>query len=471
MHVDVRALRLDPDNLPRMSIVTVVGLGPAGPELITSQARELIDSAKTLWVRTRKHPAASVAAHGESFDAVYESADTIEAVYREIVDVLVEAALRDDNVVYAVPGSPLVAEATVDLLRTDSRVQTSVLPGLSFLDLAWQRLHVDPFASSPRLVDGRRFLVEGAGERGPLLVAQCDAPWVLSEIKLAFEDETPEHVTVLQRLGLPDEAVFTVAWEDLDRLVDPDHLTSLWIPHLHSPVAYELARVNEVAVRLRKECPWDREQTHTSLSRYLIEEAYELIDAIDAIENRADDVSDADVDLIEELGDLLFQAFAHAAIGAEQGRFTIADVAQSVSDKLIERHPHVYGSVVAESSQDVMSTWEASKKASKGRTSLMDGIPRHLPALLYARKVLRKAQTTGIELADAELDAAELGDALLLVVNEALRRDDDPEEALRNAVSAFRGRFERAEAAAAADGIEIATAGRETAVRYWTATA
>src|SRR5213079_217596 len=123
------------------------------------------------------------------------------------------------------PGSPLVGERSVELLMTDGRVDVELVAGLSFLDLAWARLRVDPLAAGARLVDGQRFAVQAAGAAGPLLVGQCDSLDVLSAIKLAVEDPPREPVVVLQRLGLPDESVTEVAWADLDRTVRPDHLT------------------------------------------------------------------------------------------------------------------------------------------------------------------------------------------------------------------------------------------------------
>src|SRR5205085_1586216 len=143
-----------------------------------------------------------------------------------------------------------------------SDLDVEVLAALSFADLAWARLGVDPVAAGVRMVDGQRFAVEAAGERGPLLVAQCDSKAVLSEIKLACEDGGD--VVVLQRLGLPDESITTVAWDELDRAVEPDHLTSLYIAVLAAPVGQELVRFAELVRYLREHCPWDREQTHQS---------------------------------------------------------------------------------------------------------------------------------------------------------------------------------------------------------------
>jgi tetrapyrrole methylase family protein/MazG family protein len=279
--------------------VVVAGLGPAGPDLITAGTRDRIDAIAQRYLRTRRHPAAAVVDDAVAFDARYDDAGSFEEVYAGIVDDLADAAAAHGEVLYLVPGSPLVAERTVELLLVDPRVEVEVLPALSFLDLAWARLGIDPIAAGARLVDGRRFAVSAAGERGPLLVAQCDQPFVLSDVKLALDDG-PD-VIVLQRLGLPDESVHPVAWVDLDRAVAPDHLTSVWIPALAAPIAGEVERFHELVRTLRAECPWDREQTHASLTRHLLEETYEVLEAIDGVDAEAGSGFAA---LEEELGDL-----------------------------------------------------------------------------------------------------------------------------------------------------------------------
>lgn len=425
-----------------MAKVVVAGLGPAGPEFITGEVRALIDGDAPVFLRTSRHPAASAVTNATTFDHIYDTAETIEDVYNAIVEQLVQAAGEHGEVVYLVPGSPLIAESAVVMLRDDPRIEADIRPSLSFLDLTWHRLGVDPLAISPRLVDGYRFSQESAGERGPLLVGQCDNKMVLSDIKLAFEDNEPKEAVVLQRLGLPDENVQTVAWENLDRSFEPDHLTSIWIPELTSPVGAELLRVDEVSRRLRADCPWDSEQTHESLAKYAIEETYELLEAIEDRAEADEDSDAADEHLIEELGDVLFQVFAHTAIANEEGRFNISDVARNVSDKLISRHPHVYGDVKAATSDDVRASWEANKMVEKGRTSVMDGIPKQLPALMYAQKVLKRAASAGIELDAETLDARGPGGALLIMVNEARKQGVDAEAALRQVVNDYRARYD-----------------------------
>jgi tetrapyrrole methylase family protein/MazG family protein len=446
--------------------VVVVGLGPGDPRLVSLAATEALAAAARRFVRTERHPSAHLAQPATSFDWRYDQASSLDEVYAGIVEELVTAAgsvpADAGDVVYAVPGSPHVAERTVDLLRLDHRVEVRVVPSLSFLDLAWDRLGIDPVAAGVRVVDGHRFAIEAAGQPGPLLVAQCDTAHVLSEIKLSVDDGPA--VTVLQRLGLPAEQISVVDWADLDRQVEPDHLTCLWIPVLAEPVAFELARFAELVRTLRARCPWDQRQTHRSLTRHLLEETYEVLEAIDDLDYGH---------LEEELGDLLFQVVFHATLAAEEGQFTLADVARGIHDKLVARHPHVFGPPGTP-----LPDWEELKKAEKGRASVMDGVPGNLPSLLYAFKLQHKAAAVGFDWKNAagawpkiheeldELEAAlastgpdapsavqdELGDVLFSVVNVARHLGLDPESALREAAAKFRRRFEAMEALAAERG-------------------
>ncbi|MEY3512532.1 MAG: hypothetical protein RL486_1197 [Actinomycetota bacterium] len=383
-----------------MPRVVIVGLGPGDVELLTIGTREAINATTVQFVRTRRHPAAVVMEAATSFDDVYETAASIDEVYPEIVERLIAAATEAGQILYAVPGSPIVAEHTVELLLADPRCEVEIIPALSFLDLTWARLGIDPVSVGVRIIDGHRFAVEAAGERGPLLVAQCDSAEVLSDVKLALDaginsclaaDAT---VTVLQRLGLPDEVVEEIPWAEIDRIA-ADHLTSIFLPELAAPVAQELVRFAELVAVLRAECPWDREQTHESLRRHLLEESYEVLEAIDHLDVEAGTGYEH---LEEELGDLLFQVLFHSQLASEEGQFTIADVALNVHDKLRSRHPHVFGDVVAEDADAVVSNWEQIKKEEKGRESVFDGVPDAIPALLYALKIQKKAGAlTGLD--------------------------------------------------------------------------
>src|SRR5581483_2200510 len=310
--------------------VVVVGLGPAGPDLVTPATLAAIERVTVRFVRTRRHPSVSVVGAASSFDDVYEHRDSIAAVYEEIVERLVTAAGEHREVLYAVPGSPAVGEHTVALLRERAAagaIDVEVLPALSFADLAWARLGIDPLAAGVRIIDGHRFAVDAASERGPLLVAQCDSRAVLSDIKLALDLDGPP-VVVLQRLGGPDETIRRVARAELDREVEPDHLTALYLDAAAPPVASEVARFDELVHVLRQRCPWDREQTHQSLTRHLLEETYEVLDALEQLDPQTGDGYEH---LEEELGDLLFQICFHATLAAENGAFTLADVARTVT--------------------------------------------------------------------------------------------------------------------------------------------
>ena len=473
--------------------VTIVGLGPAGPGLVTPETLEAIRNHPRRVLRTDRHPAAAALAGAPTFDAVYDESSTFAETYAEIARRVVAMA-ADGPVLYAVPGSPLVLERTVELVRAGAAergIDVEVLAAMSFLDMAWARLGVDPVESGVRLVDGHRFAAAAAGQTGPLLVAHCHASYVLSDVKLAVE-EPPASVVVLQRLGLPDESIREVPWADLDREIEPDHLTSLYVPELAEPVGADFVRFDELVRVLREQCPWDREQTHASLRRHLLEETHETLEALDARAELDDAVLDAELDehLAEELGDLLYQIFFHARLAAERGAFTAADVARGVHDKLVVRHPHVFPpddgeSVVAHDSATVRGNWEAIKREEKGRASAMDGLPPALPGLLLALKVQKRAAGTGFDwedglapaIADVESELAEVrddpsehevGDLLFAAVQVARRLDVDPEAAVRAAARRFETRFREVERAAATDGVVLADADAATLAALWT---
>jgi tetrapyrrole methylase family protein/MazG family protein len=315
---------------------------------------------------------------------------------------------------------------------------------------------------------------------------------VLSDIKLAVEGATGhEPVTILQALGTPDERIVPTTWAELDQTVDADHLTSLWIPELTVPVGMEYVRFHQLTRTLREQCPWDIEQTHDSLVPYLLEETYEVVDALQALD--PDDPT-TDEHLIEELGDLLYQIEFHATIAEQQGRFTIADVTSGVHDKLVRRHPHVFGrdgeKVEVAGTDQVLANWDDIKRAEKKRTSVFDGIPRSMPSLAYAATVGAKASKVGfdwpdvngafpklteetdelrvtIDDDDTEAQRDELGDLLFAVVNVARHLGVDPELALRAATDKFRLRFEGVERLAVERRIDLRGADLATLDALW----
>ncbi len=224
-------------------------------------------------------------------------------------------------------------------------------------------------------------------------------------------------------------------------------------------LADALVELQELTERLRRECPWDREQTVRTIVPHTVEEAYEVADAAFA---------DDDAKLLDEIGDLLFQSYFLALLLQERGAGDLEAAARLIHAKLVRRHPHVFGDVEAETGEHVLRNWEAIKRDDEGREGIFHDVPEGLPALLYARKVQARARAVGFEYPDlagavADLDdeirelkedfsANELGDVLFAVVNVARRLDVDPELELRSAAKRFRARVEAAEALAASEG-------------------
>ncbi|MDQ6854079.1 MAG: nucleoside triphosphate pyrophosphohydrolase [Actinomycetota bacterium] len=479
--------------------VVVVGLGPAGADLIVPAARRALEHSTNRYVRTARHPAVEeLAAAGielRSFDEEYDAAADVDEVYTRIAAKLVDVAADTGEVVYAVPGNPAVAERSVALLRKSAEsgnIKLEIVPGLSFAELAWSRLGIDPM-SGARVADARRLTAEAAVGEGPLLIAQCDTRLVLSDVKLVLLEVLPADaaVTVLRHLGLPDEHIRTVALADLDREVEPDHVTALLVDSGAGAAAREVARLLRLAERLRGPggCPWDAEQTHHSLTRYLLEEAYEVVETVEALppDAPAGDVpADAYRALEDELGDLLYQVIFHAILAEEAGAFDMGDVARGIHDKLVRRHPHVFGETDADTVSDVMRNWEQIKKDEKGHTSIVSGITPGLPSLLYAHKLMRKAASVGLDpggredalrrldavLADLRSDQgrdleAQLGDLLAAAIVLARSGGVDAESALRGWAVRFRRRFEAVERLAEERHLELATLPPDKVAALW----
>jgi tetrapyrrole methylase family protein/MazG family protein len=407
-------------------VVRVVGLGPGARGDVTQRTVQLIESSPVVRFRTRVHPNADGFSDVVSYDELYERADSFDDLYDAIVDDLV--SLADDaahhEVLYVVPGSPVVAERTVELLRQRSDVTTVIEPAVSVIDVACAVLGRDPMTVGLRVVDALASSVDFRGP-GPLLILQTYSPEVLASVS----DRLPEEceVTVLHHLGLDDQLVTTLDASRLGTFSGADHLTSLWVDGLRD-AGEAMNDLVDFMKRLRAECPWDQEQTHASLARHLLEEAYETIDALEAFEHASalGEVSDDVIDHVEEeLGDLLFQIVFHAELGDEDGNFNFATIADGVRDKLVGRHPHVFGDVTVSGADEVASRWEDLKRVEKGRDSVTDGIAWQLPALTLYTKLLRKAALVDVgldsgtvareravaALASLSFDAESVGDA------------------------------------------------------------
>lgn len=445
--------------------IRIVGLGPAGLDRIGGDLRALLlDPAVAVVVRTLQHPAAEQVAQARpviTCDDLYEAGADFAAVYRGIVTRVRELAVSG-AVVYAVPGSPLVGETAVRILAAEDGAE--VVPGESFLDLALLRTGIDPLERGLQVLDahdlGFPLLLHV-----PTLICQVDTAASLLLVRDALQSllTADTGLTRLADLGSTDEVVETLTLAELR----PEHagLRVTLVVDVAAPGWPGLVRTN---ARLRRECPWDREQTHHTLARHLLEEAYEALAALDALPNDAPtgepDVAGY-VEVEEELGDLLLQVVFHAALAAEAGMFGVEEVAEAIRRKLVARHPHVFGDVEANTAEQVLANWDRLKTAEKGRASLLDGVPAALPALARAESLQRRAAAVGFDWPDLggvvakvheELDEAlapgadhthEIGDLLFSVVNLARHLEVDPEQALRRATDRFDQRFRAVEGA------------------------
>lgn len=445
-------------------MITVVGLGPGDPGALTRAAESALRSGATLHLRTRVHPTVRALEDWglvfTSHDDRYRTAEDFDGVYAGIVADLLELGGKQD-VVYAVPGHPLVGERTVRMLLAQEAVPVRIVAGLSGLEAVYAALGVDP-GDGVTIVDAMDLDPVELQPSRAILALQVWSGRVASDLKLTLMDvfDDAHEVIVIRGAGIPgEERTARIPLHELDRLPWLDHLTSVWVPA--GPIR-GVPRARALMARLRAEdgCPWDREQTHASLRRYCLEEAYEVVDAID----REDDE-----DLEEELGDLLLQVLFHARIAEEEGRFDLGSIADRLCDKLEERHPHIFGSVQAETADQVLANWEDLKASQRPETAgTLDGVAEALPALTRSEKLQQKAARAGFgwpersgaraKLAEElhELDQAlagdgdighELGDVLMAVTNLARMVGVDPEMALRSANARFTRRFAATEEA------------------------
>lgn len=340
--------------------IKVCGLGPAGPELISTQTRELLDTANNLYIRTNHHPAAVALEGAKSFDEIYDSNDSYEQTYQEIANTLLTAGAKED-VVYATPGSPLILEDVVTLLQSQTDIQVDVYPAMSFLDLCWDRLNVDPVKKSVSLTkiedfDAKKFTAN------PILVTQVFNIDMASKLKLSYADDF--EVTVLTDLGSPTETVETLSISQLDR-IQPTNRTSVYIPNPGLAETTEIEELLHTISRLRSECAWDAKQTHESLIKHLEEESGEVVQAIRDRETSPTGYAD----LEEELGDLLLQVLLHSEIASEGNFFDFRDVITTLHAKMIRRHPHVFGDSSASTLEELEEQWAAIKETEKRKNS------------------------------------------------------------------------------------------------------
>ncbi len=451
--------------------VTIVGLGPGDPGQLTRQAWEVLSQAGEVHLRTRIHPTVPYLPAGpvyHSFDDLYETAEDFDAVYDTIVHRLVECASKGGEVIYAVPGDPMVAEGSVTRLLGvcgENGLSVRIVSGVSFIEPTLAALGVDALPGL-QLVDGTDLAAAHhppINPDYPALVAQVYSRDLAAEVKLTlmnqYADEHP--VRLVHAAGTPDQRVedlplYELGWQAVS------HLTSLYIPRF-DPTAdtvtgFEGFQETIAHLRAPDGCPWDREQTHQTLRKNLLEEAYEVLDAIDA--------DDAER-LLEELGDLLLQVVLHSQIAVDEGEFHMAEVIRHIDAKIKRRHPHVWGEVdVNGSAAQVTINWEqikAQERAENGQQerSLLDGVPKTLPALAQAHEYDSRAARVGFDWPDEagvaekfheevdELREAktgserfhEIGDVLFVTAVWARWMGINPEDALRAANRRFYDRF------------------------------
>jgi tetrapyrrole methylase family protein/MazG family protein len=452
--------------------IDIVGLGPGDASLLTGETRDLLESGAPVILRTRRHP--TVAALGErggrfeDCDDLYRDGASFDEVYAAIVERVIAAAKTSGEVIYAVPGHPLVAERTITALLEQAKergIETRVHAAVSYMDVAAVALQRD--LGNVQLCDALDLRLDC---QRPALISQVFNRDGAGRLKLQLLELYPaEHlVTVLHALGGPEERAYTTSLAELDHRPF-GYLDCVFVPEIAA--IDDLQRFDglfAVVERLHAPdgCPWDREQTHASLRPHLLEEAYEALEAIDA--------GDAD-QLAEELGDVLLQVLMHAAVAKREGTFEYSDVNAAIARKLIRRHPHVFGEATAANAEEVYQNWEALKQQEKPRTSILEGVPRSLPALAASQSLQGRARRIGFdwpdiegpleklreeidEFAHAEGEAEredEFGDVLFVVANIAQRLGIEAEQALRHANEKFRRRFGEVERLAAEEQVDL----------------
>ena len=476
-------------------MIKIVGLGPGAKEALTIGTICELEGTKNVFLRTEKHPTVDYLKEKkiifDTYDNVYESIGSFDEVYLNIANNLIKRHEELGDLVYAVPGHPLVAEKSVfNLIELckENNIEYKIVPAVSFIDAMIESLRIDPIQGL-KIIDSFDIGNQILDKRIGTIVTQVYNQLIASEVKIKlleqYNDET--QIYYVRAAGIKEqESIRKIPLFELDMQEDIDYLTSIYIPKdLKNKKDFnDLLEVIEI-LRSEDGCPWDREQTHKSLEKALIEESYEVIDAID----QEDDNS-----LIEELGDVLLQVVFHASIGKEDGYFDISDVIEGICNKMISRHPHVFkDSSELNSSEEVLVKWDELKKKEKGYSSLteeMRGITKGLPALLRAHKVQEKAKKVGFDFDDVsfainkvkeelkevidvynienmEKIKEEIGDLLFSCVNVARFLKVDEEIALNYTIDKFIKRFEYIERVAKEEEIQLTNMNIDEMNKFW----
>lgn len=455
--------------------ITIVGLGPGDSQYWTRAAYTLLNEADEVYLRTNQHPSVvNLNAKIYSFDPIYQQASNRNQAYQQVAAAVVRLGQRDIGVIYAVPGHPTLDETTTPLIQALAEAQhvpVTIIPGLSLLTATLMALELNPSSLNlqittatqwaplhhPPLVPDQPALVTGLSD-------QTLAKQVKRVLLNAYAADFV--VTLVQAAGTQTERVWSCIVAELDQQTYLDESTTLYLPADSANTSFPTFQETIAHLRAPEGCPWDRQQTHQSLRPFLLEETYEVLEALDAGEPTA---------LAEELGDLLLQIVLHTQIATGAGDFRMGEVIGHINRKLVRRHPHVFGNVTVNGVDDVTTNWEAIKRAERSKLkiedsipSVLDGIPPALPALAQALAISKRAARVGFEWPDIEgvLDKlieeareitetndpahleAEIGDWLFSAVNLARWHDVDPESALRAANARFIRRFKKMEALA-----------------------
>ncbi len=473
--------------------ITIIGLGPGDPKLLSRQAWDLLNSVQDIYLRTEMHPAVKGFPHGlrvHSFDHFYEEETTFEEVYEKIVDSIISLGQGNSGVIYGVPGHPLIAEATSpEIIRRakEEGIPFEVVEGLSFVESTFNLLELDPFPQTS-LIDGLELAIAHHPPfppSAPVLIAQVYSQVIASEVKLTLMTVYPDdhQVNLVHNVGTPDAHVETLDLYQIDRNSKIGLQTALYVPPLARSSSFESFQEIVAHLRAPNGCPWDRDQTHLSLRPFLLEETYEVLSALDEEDQKA---------LAEELGDLLLQIVLHAQIASEYGDFSMVDVLQGIQEKLIRRHPHVFGDLDVKDQQTVLENWEKLKLAEREEedqevNGVLKGVSSALPALVQAETFQQRVNRVGfdwpeiqgvfekiseelLEVQQAEKPdehEEEIGDLLFAVVNLARWYKVDAESALRAANSKFRRRFEELEAEVRSQGKDVGELNLDELDRLW----
>lgn len=456
-----------------MGKIYILGLGPGNVDSLTMGVVDKIKNGNRNYLRTKKHPTVEFFTENnisyETYDYLYEKEDEFKDIYQYMADDLIEKAKKYGTINYLVPGNPLVAEMTVDILlkRENEEIKIEVISGISFIEPIIELVKRDPI-NGLKIVDGTRFNISDIDINLDCIIAQVYNMRIATDIKLKLSEVYGDEyeIYLIDSAGIKsEEEILRISIYELDRVKDVGHLTSIYIPKVDK-INKKIYNINDIVdtveiLRSDEGCPWDRKQTYESMRECVLEEAYEVVEAVDE-----DDIDG----LVEELGDLLLQIIFYAQIGLEYGEFNLHNITTNLNEKLIYRHPHVFNRKKLAKSDEMMYNWDKLKFEDRNITTYTDilkDVPK-LPSLMSSYKIQERASKAGFDWnsVDGALDKVreeyyevieaiddieggdvgeveeELGDLLFAVVNVCRFFNVNPEVALNKTINKFITRFE-----------------------------